>query len=170
MTRLAIQTLWDGSPARPDEYVHVELDLGQHLSLRVDAPWHGDPPPPGSPGPTDALWVHEVVELFVGGADGSYLEVELSPHGHHLVLILSGIRQVRAELLPLDYQVSRHGPRWIGQARIPTDWLPPAPWTVNAAAIHGQGPGRRYLSAVPLPGERPDFHQPEQWVRYAPAG
>jgi hypothetical protein len=138
------------------------------LRLAVDAPFHGDPPPPGPAGTTPRLWEHEVVELFVAGPGGDedveYLEVELSPHGHHLVLRLRGVRQVVEEGLPLDFRAVIEGRRWRGEARIPRAWLPPRPHRAAAFAMHGTCAARRHLSSVILPGDRPNFHQPRRFT------
>ena len=68
---LAIDRTWDGQHIGDDEAVELRLSQrGDTLRVEVDAPFHGDPPPPGPPGPTWALWEHEVVELFLLGADG----------------------------------------------------------------------------------------------------
>lgn len=161
---------WDGRPADPSEIVDVHLDRLADGSLRilVDAPFHDDPPPPGEPGPTPALWNYEVVELFVAESSDDpdtvrYLEVELSPHGHHLVLRFEGVRRAVEEGLPLKFRarIDRAAGRWTGEAEIPSIWLPPRPRRVNAFAIHGVGERRRYLiwSALPV-GDAPDFHQP----------
>jgi len=162
---LAIDRTWDGRPLAEAERGTVRLELaGETLLVRVDAPFHGDPPPPGPPGPTPSLWEHEVVELFVAGpgADDAvpYLEVELSPHGHHLALRLAGVRRIVEEGLPLDLRAAIETRRWRAEARVPRAWLPPPPWRAAAFAVHGAGPGRRHLASVPLPGPRPDFHQP----------
>ncbi len=133
------------------------------LRIVVSAPFHHDPPPPGEPGPTDRLWEHEVVELFVAGRDDRYTEVELSPWGHHLVLRLQGIRHVVDAQLPLAFRARQCGARWIGAARLDRELFPPPPWRANAYAIHGEGAARRFLAATPLPGEQPDFHQPERF-------
>jgi hypothetical protein len=165
MTVLRIDRTWSDEPLAAAERADVRIDAtDEGLALFVDAPFHGDPPPPGPPGPTPRLWEHEVVELFVAGpgADGEveYLEVELSPHGHHLVLRLRGVRRVVAEGLPLDYCATIGDARWRGEARIPRRWLPPPPHRAAAFALHGAGDARRYLSSVALPGDGPDFHQP----------
>jgi hypothetical protein len=170
-TELLIASTWDGEPIAAAEQVEVRLRrLQSGLRIGVRAPLHHDPPPATPPGPTDALWEHEVVELFVAAepaADGArpYTEIELSPWGHHLVLRLHGERQRIAERLPLRYRARRRGDRWVGSARIDGALLPAWPWRVNAFAIHGSGASRRYLAATPLPGARPDFHQP---ARYPP--
>lgn len=169
--RLRIQTTWDGEAAEPSEVAEIRLETGAGgggPGVLVDAPFHGDPPPPGSPGSTPDLWHHEVVELFVAEAtdDASavrYLEVELSPHGHYLVLRFEGVRRPVEEGLPLEYEarIDRAAARWTGEARIPPEWLPPGPLRVNACAMHGTGDDRRYLTSAPLPpGDAPDFHQP----------
>lgn len=140
----------------------VEVVPGEERwEIRVDAPLHGDPLPPGPAGPTAELWEYEVVELFLAGPGERYLEIELGPGGHHLVLRLEGNRQVVEERLPMDFQVRMSDHRWMGRAWVPTGWLPPGPWRTNAYAIHGVGSQRRYLAAFPVPGEAPDFHRLE---------
>lgn len=169
MAQLRIANTWNGSPlAAPD---HVVLDLGLSsagdLLVAVDAPFHGDPAPPGPPGPTPRLWEHEVVELFLLGPGPGYLEVELGPHGHHLVLQLEGVRRVARDALAIAWTPLLHAGRFTGVAQVPAALLPPRPWRANATAIHGPATARRYASAVPLPGALPDFHQPDL---FAPLG
>lgn len=157
---LRVDRTWDGHPAAPGEVVTLRLhDDGDALLLAVDAPLHGDPAPPTPPGPTWALWEHEVVELFLLGADDRYLEIELGPHGHHLVLQLHGARRIVQRELPLDLRVTHAPDRWQALARLPHTWLPPGPLAGNAYAIHGRGPDRRYLAWTPVPGPSPDFHR-----------
>ena len=130
--------------------------------VAVDAPWHGDPVPSGPPGPRAALWEHEVVELFLLGPDGperKYTEIELGPHGHHLVLQLEGVRRPVADQLPIRWEVERRGDRWVGEARIDESLLPDPVVALNAYAIHGVGVDRRYLAWAPVPGDGPDFHR-----------
>ena len=166
---LRIETCWDGSPARPQEPVDlVVLLLDGQLEIRIEAPFHGDPAPDHPPGPTPGLWEHEVVELFLAGPAEHYTEIELGPYGHHLVLQLEGVRQPTAELLPLDYAVEREGGLWRGRARLAAEFLPPPPHRINACAIHGLGPERRYLSWTALPGESPDFHRIERFPPFEP--
>jgi hypothetical protein len=162
--RIAVARTWDGLALPADACSALELALDDGgLEIRVDAPFHGDPPPPGPPGPTDGLWEFEVVELFLLGADQRYLEVELGPHGHHLVLQLHGPRRVEARGLPLGYTASRVGARWTGRAHVPAAWLPAGLAACNAYAIHGTGAGRRHCAAWPVPGPAPDFHRLERF-------
>jgi hypothetical protein len=111
------------------------------------------------------LWNHEVVELFIAGAGAAYLEVELGPWGHHLVLQLAGVRQPIAQALPMSVSTRRCGDQhWTGEARIPRAWLPAGPHRVNAYWISGVGERRVYGCHEPLPGSHPDFHQPDRFV------
>lgn len=162
---LRVASTWDGGPARPDEIVEVALARRRDgLALEVDAPWFGDPPPSAPPGSTDRLWELEVVELFLAGPgepdEVPYLEVELAPHGHFLVLRFRGVRRLVGSEPDLDLEVRRAGERWTGRAFLPEAWLPPRPWRANAFAMHGVGAARRHLAASPLTGRAPDFHQP----------
>jgi hypothetical protein len=157
---LEITRTWDGSSIPDGERITVRLVGEPHaVVIHVDAPLHGDPPASGPPGPTWGLWDHEVVELFVLGADERYTEIEIAPSGHHLVLQLQGCRNVVARELPLDLRTESGDGRWTAQARIARALLPPGPHRVNAYGIHGLGEDRRYLACTPVPGPAPDFHR-----------
>ena len=133
----------------------MDLELGDiDLAVRVDAPFHDDPPPE-----SDDLWHHEVVELMLLGLDDTYLELELSPHGRHLVLFLHGVRRVVHRGVTLDYRATIEGSRWRGVARVPIGWLPSATRALNAFAMHGVTPHRRFLAWKPTGGISPDFHR-----------
>lgn len=164
---LPIHHAWDGTPLPVDARAAVQLSLqGAELVWRTLAPWSRDPVPPGPPGPTPRLWEHEVVELFISGPGEAYLELELGPQGHHLVLQLHGVRNAVASGLPMEATTRTCSDGlWTGEARVPCSWLPAAPHRVNAYRIHGQ-PTRAYAAATPLPGPQPDFHQPH---RFPPA-
>ena len=160
--RLLLTQTWDGRPIPAVEQVSVVLSAtSEHLIVTVAAPLYGDPPPAGPAGPCWALWEHEVVELLILGEDERYTELELGPHGHHLLLQLHGRRRIVERMLPLDYQVVISGPRWHGEARLPWGLLPPGAHRGNAFSIHGQGRARRHLAWTPLLGAAPDFHRLE---------
>lgn len=165
MLRIDIDKKWRGRPCSPREQVIVNLEDGEGcLKVTIDAPFYGDPRPEGEPGPTEGLWEHEVVELFIAGADGHYLEVELGPYGHHLVLSFSGVRERSGGPHPIDFKTVVLSRTWMGTAKIPWSLVPTGPHRINATTIHGQGRRRRYLSAVALKGESPDFHQPDCFI------
>ena len=169
---IAIEKLWNGRTATDRERALLSLRAeGEALRLTVDASFHGDPAPAGPVGPTDGLWEHEVVELFIRGGDRSYLEIEVGPFGHYLALSLRGPRDVVWQGRELRCRTAITRDLWSADLWIPRAWLPPAPHALNLCAIHGarrpagpQGDGRRYLSLVALPGKAPDFHQPDRFV------
>lgn len=165
MRSLTIARTWDGLEIPVSERVQILAGVSADaLVLHVDAPYFGDPPPPGSAGPCEGLWAYEVVELFIEGPSGRYTEIELSPHGHHLVLRLSRPRQVIDRCLPIAFQSVRTRERWRGTARVPLGLLPEdRPLRGNAYAMHGEGSARRYLAMFPVPGAKPDFHQPHRF-------
>ncbi len=151
---------WDGSPLDEEAVARIQLCLDPtHLVVNVDAPFHGDPPPGPPPGSTDGLWEHEVVEVFLVGAGDDYLEVELGPQGHYLVLRLRGYRNVVDRHLPLAFAAAISGSRWRGEARLSRSYVPAGELRGNAFAIHGAGAERRHLAAHSVGGERPDFHR-----------
>ena len=163
--KLRIDKSWDGVPLPAGEQVAVYVSAdGTGLVVDVVAPFFGDPPPPGPPGPTWALWEHEVVELFLLGAGDRYLELELGPFGHHLLLRLEGRRNIVEKLLPLDVVTTRGPTHWTATARLPAALIPAGPHRVNATAIHGQGAGRRFSAAAAMPGAQPDFHRLDCFV------
>ncbi len=138
----------------------VDVSTQQNdLVLGVDAPFHGDPPPVEPPGFTDALWTYEVVELFLLGHASHYVEIEMGPHGHYLVLQLEGVRHITRAHLPMTYTTVHRGRRWYGHAQLPLACLPAGVERANAYAIHGTGDQRRYLAAFAVPGDKPDFHR-----------
>jgi hypothetical protein len=164
--RIRIGQTWEGAPIGAEEAVDLRLVFSpRELRIELEAPFHGDPAPAAPPGPVERLFDFEVVEVFLLGRDERYLEVELGPHGHHLVLELRGARQVERSLLPLEYRAEIRGRRWRGVARVPAGLLPPGLARANAYAIHGQGEARRYLAWQAVPGPAPDFHRLE---RFAP--
>lgn len=171
MMTLAIEHDFRGVPLPAADCARVVL-AHEHdeLCIEVESPYFGDPAPQGPAGPTDKLWEHEVVEVFIADAAERYLEVELSPHGHHLVLELSGVRHIVRARLPIDYQATIMPPtsetvgRFRGTARLPWSYLPRAATRVNAYAIHGPPAARCYHAHHPPGGEVADFHRLESFV------
>lgn len=160
MNRISINHTWNGMAVDPPECGTVEVAvIADALTVRVEAPFHGDRPPALPAGSTDGLWEYEVVELFLLGEDDAYLEIEMGPHGHFLVLQLKGARRVVNKGLPIVYSCEINGQRWRGTAVVPLSYLPQGADRANAYAIHGHGENRRYLAAFPTGGKYPDFHR-----------
>ena len=159
---LRIASTWSGEPLALKDEVSLTIRTDSDvIVLQVDAPYYGDPAPESGPGSVDGLWEYEVVEWFLVGEGQPipYLEVELGPHGHHLVLQLEGVRNAVRTRRSLAYTAEITGNRWRGVARIPLSWLPPDPSRHNGFAIHGVREHRVYSAAYPVPGPHPDFHR-----------
>ena len=109
------------------------------------------------------LWEYDVVECFLAGADGRYLEVELGAGGHFLVLSFSAPRR-RSDgheglSLRIDYESDAQA--WRVCARLPWPLVPPDLVALNAFVIASG----EHLAYAPLPGSAPDFHQPAEFPR-----
>lgn len=161
--QFTVSQTWNGQAIESAEQAVLSVSLAAgELEVQIEAAYHGDPAPTLPVGECDGLWEFEVVELFLLGESGHYLEIELGPHGHYLLYHLSGIRQVSATLHPIHCKAEISGSVWRALLRVDIRDLPLGSLSqVNAYAIHGQGDKRRYLAAFPVPGAQPDFHQPD---------
>ncbi|XDV14719.1 hypothetical protein PO909_014921 [Leuciscus waleckii] len=155
-----IRHTWDSLP------VHRE----EGLLMQVNAPFFNDPPAPaGPPGePFPGLWDYEVVEsFFLNSNTEQYLEVEVCPHGQHLILLLNGKHN-----LPLSFNADTKNKIWKGEALLPWRYFPQGINKMNSYAIHGSGAGRTYESLYPVPkedlqeGQGPDFHRLEYFQNF----
>jgi hypothetical protein len=165
--RLLIDKTWDAVPIDSSENVELEVGVGaRDWTLEVDAPFHGDPPPEQAAGSCARLWTYEVVECMLVGASGHYLEVELGPHGHYLLLSFHGARNIVRQGMPARYEVAIERGRWHGRISVAAELVPSPILRLNAFALHGAGSARRYLCFEPLPGQRPDFHQIERYPAF----
>ncbi|XP_053109308.1 UPF0462 protein C4orf33 homolog isoform X9 [Hemicordylus capensis] len=164
-----IEHTWNSFPVSHDPVMIRLTPENAGMLMEVSAPFFNDPPaPPGEPGkPFSGLWDYEVVEaFFLNGQTEQYLEVELCPHGQHLVLLLSGRRKVCKKELPLAFQADINWTQgtWHGTAIIPWKYFPPGVDKMNSYAIHGSGLGRTYEALYPVPreeikeGQGPNFH------------
>ncbi|XP_056419491.1 UPF0462 protein C4orf33 homolog isoform X2 [Hyla sarda] len=165
-----IQHSWNSIPIPHDPVEICLKPTHQGLQMDVLAPFFNDPSAPLGPvgEPFQALWDYEVVEaFFLNSEKEQYLEVELGPHGHHLVLLLSQRRTIWKDCLPLSFKASISQETWKGRALIPWEYFPPSVDRFNAYAIHGSGLKRTYEALYPIPenevleGQQPDFHRLE---------
>jgi len=169
-----IETTWNGSPVRhyPQHLMLSSTESG-NLVIKIEARLVGDLPfPPNcSPGrPYPGLWNYEVVEaFFLDPVQVSYVELEFSPCGAHLALLLHPQRVDLVSYLPLHYKVDVVGDTWLGLAEIPAEYLPANVSTWNAFAIHkaldseydqAWEDGKVYEALFPVSGDslQPDFH------------
>jgi hypothetical protein len=125
------------------------------------------------------LWKGNVVECFLGNPkSGRYLEMHLAPTGQWWSCVFSKIRvRETPEGRPLPLSVVHHrrdksGRRWEASVQVPSSVLCKLLAVVsvmdlraNLAAIAHPVTGRSlYFSHAPLPGPKPDFHQPSAWL------
>lgn len=165
--QFSIQHTWDSNPV-DHEPIKITFSPGEGgLKMQVFAPFFNDPPgPAGPPGHAfPGLWDYEVVEaFFLDSTTENYLEVEVCPHGQHLILLLSGVGQAFVQQLPMVFDASITGERWMGEALIPWGYFPPNVNKMNSYAIHGSGEKRTYEALYSIPkeeiaeGQKPNFH------------
>ncbi|XP_047435416.1 UPF0462 protein C4orf33 homolog isoform X2 [Mugil cephalus] len=163
-----IQHTWDSNPVRHDP-IRIVFSPGEGgLKIEVFGPFFNDPAVPAGPPsqPFPGLWDYEVVEsFFLDSATENYLEVEFCPHGQHLILLLSGVGQAFKQQLPMVFNATIKGDRWMGEAVLPWSYFPPNVNKMNSYAIHGSGEKRTYEALYPIPkeeiaeGQRPNFHR-----------
>jgi hypothetical protein len=167
--RLPIQRHWDGTRC-PDPRRRGELCLALVADgLEITASFERQRPPrlPDAPPGTRVanLWEYDVVECFLAGAGGRYLEVELGAAGHFLVLEFDAPRRRANEHANLRLPVSfrEDAERWQARLRLPLSLVPADLCALNAFAIAGGS----HFAHHPVPGRAPDFHQPQSFPRAA---
>jgi hypothetical protein len=165
--RLPIERHWNGLPCL-DPRLHGEVRLcARPDGLAVEAALPHQAPariPAAPPGTRVAnLWEYDVVECFLVGADGGYLEVELGAGGHFLVLAFSAPRRLvedHAGTEPaLAFERGEEG--WRSTLVLPWSLVPRGLRALDAFAIAGGA----FLAYHPVPGDAPDFHQPAAYPR-----
>ncbi|KAJ8298387.1 hypothetical protein KUTeg_024918 [Tegillarca granosa] len=167
--KFKIVKTWDGVELSEGRYkmMLAPSENGTDLVISVRGPLFNEPSAPElDPGkPFPHLWDYEVAEAFFLNDSGSYLEVELCPHGQHLVLMLHGVRNMIKDKLDIEYKASLdNGGFWTGEAVIPGELFPPKVSKFNAYTIHGSGDTRVYQALYPVPEGKfktPDFHRLE---------
>ncbi|XP_041435511.1 UPF0462 protein C4orf33 homolog isoform X1 [Xenopus laevis] len=173
-----IRTTWNSIPVLHSAVTIYFKPHVEGLIMEVNAPFFDDPKsPPGEPGePFNGLWDFEVVEsFFLNNGTTQYLEVELCPHGQHLVLLLSGVGNAFKKELELKFNVDTTSDwgKWYGSALIPWSYFPPNVNMMNSYAIHGSGIGRTYEALYPIPpeeiidGQGPNFHRLEYFQEFS---
>ncbi len=165
--RLPIEHHWNGTRC-PDLRRRGELSLGVAggeleivASFRHQLPARLPAAPRGSR--VANLWEYDVVECFLVGAGGRYLEIELGAAGHFLVLEFDAPRRRVNEHATLVPPLAFHEDalHWHARLRLPLALLPAGLTALNAFAIAGGS----FLAHHAVPGDAPDFHQPEAFPR-----
>ncbi len=171
----AIEKDWQGSPVVPGPALSLVADpsrLWWIASHRAPAELH----PRARPGVFQTnLWEYDLAELFLThAASGRYFEFNLAPNGAWWSCEFTAPR-VRAESVEIEMpevatfaEMAPDG-SWVAAMALPLDLLRArldfGPETrANVTMILGS-PEQRFLSVAKLPGETPDFHQPEGFSR-----
>lgn len=119
------------------------------------------------------LWRYDVAEFFLlDPSTQRYLEFNLSPNSAWWSAEFSGPReQVDATPFPGVATFADMSPdgSWMCAAALPLEKLKEkfnfgAETKLNATFIINS-PEQRFLSATPLPGDEPDFHQPDHFKK-----
>jgi hypothetical protein len=165
---LRIERGWDGSPC-DDVRLHADVRLQATpagLAFEASLPHQARPRVPQVPAGARVanLWEYDVVECFVAGRDGRYLELELGAGGHFLALAFDAPRRCCDALEALRPRLLHRADatRWSARMWAPWEIVPAEICALNAFVAAGG----RLLAHHPLPGERADFHQPS---RFPPA-
>ncbi len=162
--RLAIGRLWNGQRC-PDDRIGAMVELQQTeqgVMVRAIARLPARPSAPSLPvgARADRLWEQDVVEMFFLDEDGQYLEVELGAAGHYLVLGFDAPRHLVADFADAPFETTHEAftdGQYTTTILIPYDMFPTSLKAMNAYAIlSGQ-----FFAYHPVPGETPDFHQPD---------
>lgn len=149
-----VERLWFVAAGKTPAQIHPQARPGQFLA---------------------ELWKFDCVEFFIANARSErYLEFNLAANGAWWSAEFIGPRQ-RAEVQHVAFpevatfaELSPEG-GWLSAMAIPLDLLQARiDWSlesfVNVTAIV-ETPQQRFVSANPLPGDTPDFHQPQHFSR-----
>ena len=117
---------------------------------------------------TSELWKWDAAEVFIVGEDGRYIEVNLAPNGAFWIQGFLGVRISDPDFAWRDLiqQSSAMHPILKLSMKGLSDYLGnPDSWRANVTGILNS-PNYAYLSVIKLPGNEPDFHQPDSFSSY----
>ena len=162
--KLFVEKLWNGDPC-PEPNVHSVFTVRstrEGLLVRAQGNLASPARVPDAPrgARVNGLWNFDVLELFLVGTNKHYLELELGAGGHYLILSFDAVRHCSNEHSDtlLDVHYEQHSETsWVSEVTIPWDVLPKKIHAMNAYMVVEP----YYLAMHPVPGNKPDFHQPD---------
>jgi len=165
---LFIDSDWQGKKLSPPAQISLSTQKGG-LLLQAAREDSCRPHPLSHPHEFfEGLWEFDVAEAFILEPEsGRYLEVNLAPNGAWWACLHSGIRERETR------QPSFEGTEALGKIE-PNRWeaslfLPDSLFSsleglrINATFILNS-PAQTFHSLAKLPGEQPDFHQPDHFL------
>jgi len=161
---LRVDHLWNGETCS-DDRLWAELSISrvkEGLRVEVVAPMLHEQRVPDAPigSRVEGLWEYDVVELFLVGPGHEYLELELGAGGHFLALGFSSIRRRSNDygrFEPIVRYERTSEKIWTSSLTLSWDMIPENLRAINAFAIMAG----QFMAYAPVPGEKPDFHQPD---------
>ena len=114
------------------------------------------------------LWDFDVVEIFIKRSGEHYLELQCSPLGQTVALLIEKPREkhVIPKTLPVNF-TSNIDTEWKTKISIPLDFIPGDGASIfgGCFACLGENP-REYYSLNPNPEKSADFHRPELFLKF----
>lgn len=162
---LRVERGWNGA-ACADPRAHAEVRLQADpagLAFEARLPHQATPRLPAAPAGARVadLWEYDVVECFLVGRGGRYLELELGAGGHFLALLFDAPRRCCDALESLRPSLTHRADADGWSARLVAPWsiVPEGIVALNAFVAAGGA----LLAHHPLPDARADFHQPQHF-------
>lgn len=119
------------------------------------------------------LWRYDVAEIFFAVDSGRYLEINLAPSGAWWACWFDGIRSPAEEqpnFDPIVAQAEQQRDFWEASLFLPAALFPnPEGLRYNVTFILNS-PRQTFHTLAPLPGNEPDFHQPDHFLPLPTAG
>lgn len=162
---LRVEHHWDGEPIREPRLRALARLQATPSGVAFEASLPRQPEPRVPAAPVGArvadLWEYDVVECFLVGRGGDYLELELGAGGHFLALRFDAPRRCCDALEDLRPAIGHreHAQGWTARLVAPWEIVPRQVVALNVFAAAGGA----LLAHAPLPGPRPDFHQPQRF-------
>ncbi len=153
-----------GRPAPAQLLLDYELS-GNPAGLRLPAPAAAGGP---RAEPTDGLWRHTCMELFVGlPTGGPYLEFNLAPDGRWAAYRFSGYRAGMAPLTGMrppriEFTTAADRLQLRADVELPAE-LAATGLRLGLAAVIEEASGALHYWALSHVAARPDFHRPESF-------
>lgn len=172
---LGLDSDWFGTPLAPPQTFSLALDpcdLWFISSFPVPSKTH----PQAAAGEfTPELWKHDVAELFLANSSNNhYLEFNLAANGAWWASKFSSPRNPSSSQPNFDSGITTYASdsspnHSISALKIPVDLLQEeiefsSTTKANITFIQNS-PNQRFLTAAKLTGDKPDFHQPDQFLK-----